>query len=243
MSTKSNRSAGTQHTQKGVIQGNSLVDPKTGNPVNVVLGPDGKYRLCVDANVTANISGVDVSLDGVGPGGDNVYLVDNITGAKFKINPDGSIDANVKVDAADGDNIAISDGNGNKLGINPDGSININITQSNPGTLKTFYNEVTSVANSSITTIQTYTAPIGRRTYLQKAALSGTNIAEYTIKVNSVVQDRLRTYFGGPLNAEFKFVETGTGLPLDEGDVVTIEVVHIRPDVGDFNSRLQVIEV
>ncbi len=107
MSTKSNRSAGTQHTQKGVTQGMVLVDPKTGNPVNVVLGPDGKYRIAVDANVTANISGVEVSLDGVGAGGDNVYLVDNTTGAKFKINADGSIDANVKVDAADGDNIGL----------------------------------------------------------------------------------------------------------------------------------------
>lgn len=107
MSTKSNRSAGTQHTQKGVTQGITLVDPKTGNPVNVILGQDGKYRLAVDANVTANISGVEVSLDGVGPGGDNVYLVDNNTGAKFKINPDGSIDVNVELDSTDGDSVAV----------------------------------------------------------------------------------------------------------------------------------------
>ena len=243
MSTKSNRSAGTQHTQKGVTQGNVLVDPKTGNPVNVVLGPDGKYRLCVDANVTANVSGVEVSLDGVGPGGDNVYLVDNATGYKLKINPDGTLDVNVTVDAATGDNIAVHDSQGNELNVNPDGSINVNLTQSNPGDLKSFYNEVTSVANSSVTTIQTYTAPIGKKTYIQKVCLSGTNIAEYRIKINSTIQDKLRTYFGGPLNAEFKFVETGTGLPIDEGDVITIEVVHVRPDLGDFNSRLQVIEV
>ena len=110
MSTKSNRSAGTQHTQKGVTQGITLVDPKTGNPVNVILGQDGKYRLAVDATVTATVGNIDVNLDGVGPGADNVYLVDNNTGAKFKINSDGSIDVNVEVDAADGDNVAISDG-------------------------------------------------------------------------------------------------------------------------------------
>ena len=105
----------------------TLVDPKTGLPVAVVLGADGKYRLAVDANVTANISGVDVALDGVGPDGDNVYLVDNVTGNKFKINADGSIDANVELSAADGDNVAISDG-ANTLDINPDGSINAKIS-------------------------------------------------------------------------------------------------------------------
>lgn len=110
MGTKSNRSSGTQHNQRGVAQGTTLVDPKTGLPVAVVLGPDGKYRLCVDALITANVGNVNVDLDGVGVGGDNVYLVDNLTGNKFKINADGSINSNVEIDAADGDNIAISDG-------------------------------------------------------------------------------------------------------------------------------------
>lgn len=129
MSTKSNRSSGTQHNQRGVAQGVTLVDPKTGLPVAVVLGADGKYRLAVDANVTANISGVDVSLDGVGVGGDNVYLVDNVTSNKFKINADGSIDTNVELDAADGDNVAIADPTtGNKLKIESDGSINANVS-------------------------------------------------------------------------------------------------------------------
>ena len=127
MGTKSNRSSGTQHNQRGVAQGTTLVDPKTGLPVAVVLGPDGKYRLCVDALITANVGNVNVDLDGVGVGGDNVYLVDNLTGNKFKINADGSINSNVEIDAADGDNIAIRDSNGDELAINADGSINSKI--------------------------------------------------------------------------------------------------------------------
>lgn len=150
MSTKSNRSAGTQHTQKGVIQGNSLVDPKTGNPVNVVLGPDGKYRLCVDANVTANISGVDVALDGIGPDGDNVYLVDNVTGYKLKINPDGTLDVNVTIDSATGDNIAIKDSQGNELNVNPDGSINVVLQAGSAASSPTIFNVNVPTANTEV---------------------------------------------------------------------------------------------
>lgn len=157
MSTKSNRSSGTQPNQRGVAQGVTLVDPKTGFPVAVVLGADGKYRLAVDANVTANISGVDVALDGVGPDGDNVYLVDNVTGNKFKINADGSIDANVELSASDGDNVAISDGT-NTLVVNPDGSINVN---SNPLTTPIIINQIATLANTEYS----YTFPTNTKKF------------------------------------------------------------------------------
>lgn len=159
MSTKSNRSSGTQHNQRGVAQGVTLVDPKTGFPVAVVLGADGKYRLAVDANVTASIDGVDVDLDGVGPGGDNVYLVDNVTGNKFKINADGSIDANIELDASDGDNVAIADPTtGNKLKVESDGSINANI---NPATTPLVINQIATLANTEYS----YTFPANTKKF------------------------------------------------------------------------------
>lgn len=109
MATNSNRSSGSQHNARGVTQGVTLVDPKTGLPVAVVLGQDGKYRLAVDANINASIGNINVDLDGTGPNGDSVYLVDNVTGNKFKINADGSIDVNVELDASS-DSVAIGDG-------------------------------------------------------------------------------------------------------------------------------------
>lgn len=107
MSTKSNRSSGTQHNQRGVTQGNTLVDPKSGLPVDVIVDGDGKKRLAVDANISVDAGNIDVNvdLDGVGPGGDTVAIVDNVTGNKQKINVDGSIDANVELDAAGGDSV------------------------------------------------------------------------------------------------------------------------------------------
>jgi ABC-type transporter Mla subunit MlaD len=110
MSTNSNRSSGTQHNKKGVTQGVTLVDPKTGFPVEVIQDSDGKYRLAVDAKITAQIGDVNVHLSGTGTDGDNLYLVDNATGNKLKINSDGTIDVNTIISASSGDNIAISDG-------------------------------------------------------------------------------------------------------------------------------------
>lgn len=104
MATKSNRSSGSQHNQRGVAQGTTLVDPKTGFPV-CVKETNGEYRLCVDAQLSVENVNINVDLD---PLGDGVHIGDPNTGYTLVVNADGSLDANVEVDAADGDNIAIS---------------------------------------------------------------------------------------------------------------------------------------
>jgi hypothetical protein len=133
MSTKSNRSSGTQHTQRGVNQGNVLVDPVSGLPITVITDEEGKKRLAVDANVTATIGDINLDLNGVGPTGDTVAIVDNITGNKQKIEADGSINVNMESDAQDGDNIAI--GNTWKKAIDQPDANTTYIGLANPGTL------------------------------------------------------------------------------------------------------------
>lgn len=240
MATKSNKSSGTQHNSKGVTQGNTLVGPRSGLPFDEIVDSNGKRRLAVDANFTAQNVTAEVNLD---VPDDGVHIGDPDTGFTLQIEADGSINANVEVDAADGDNIAIHDSAGDELNINPDGSINMVLASGNPGDLKSFYNEITAVAASILTTIQTYTAPIGKTTFIQKIEVSGTNIAEYRVEINATIKDKKRTYFSGDLNLAFIFTEIGTGLPLAVGDVVTVKVIHLRPTVGDFNSRIQVVEV
>ncbi len=73
-------------------------------------------RLRVDAQVSATISDV---------------RIEDSDGDELKVNPDGSLNVNiaggalqVEIDAADGDNIAISDGT-NTVVVNPDGSLNV----------------------------------------------------------------------------------------------------------------------
>lgn len=97
MGTTSNRSSGTQVNQRGVAQGNTLVDPVTGFPVDVINDGAGKRRLCVDANVS--LGSVTVNTRDLSATTDNVGISDQVTGNKLLINPDGSIDTNVAINA------------------------------------------------------------------------------------------------------------------------------------------------
>lgn len=141
MSTKSNRSSGTQHNSRGVTQGNTVVGPRSGLPIDEVVDNQGVRRLAVDANIQLGSATVNVDLNYTT---DSTAIGDPNTNTLLKINPDGSIDSNVEVDAADGDNIAISDGT-NTLNINPDGSIN---TVSGGVSTPTITNVTTTLANT-----------------------------------------------------------------------------------------------
>lgn len=82
------------------------------DPVNQVL------------RTTATLSGATVEVD-LDFQTDSVAVGDPISGAILKINTDGSVNSNVEIDAAGGDNIAISNGV-NILDIAADGSIKTN---------------------------------------------------------------------------------------------------------------------
>ena len=103
MGTKG-KSPGSQHNPKGVTQGVTLVDPKSGNPVDTVTDTNGVRRIAVDGNFTAQNVQATVELD---HNEDSVQIGDPNTDATLRIENDGSINANVEVDAADGDNIGL----------------------------------------------------------------------------------------------------------------------------------------
>lgn len=141
------------------------------------------------------------------------------------------------------DSVRIGDGV-EELEVNPDGSLNVNIVPSNTDTLiTTTYNEVASIPGSNLTLIHSYTAPASKLSFLHKIFVSGSNIAKYIIKRNGSVIDQARTYFGGSLNHKFNFSDSSRGLLLNVGDVVTVQVEHFRPEVGDFNARIQALEL
>lgn len=100
-------------------------------------------RLRVDASVTAVVAGV--TLDAATS---DIAIADRLTGDLLKVNPDGSIDANVVVSASGGDNIAISDGT-HTLDINSDGSINVKATDLDIRNL-TFATDKVDVSGSSV---------------------------------------------------------------------------------------------
>lgn len=78
-------------------------------------------RLRVDASVTATIGDIKIDAEE-----SDIAIKDRVTDNLLAIESDGSINANVNIDAASGDSIVISDGT-NDLNIESDGSINVNV--------------------------------------------------------------------------------------------------------------------
>lgn len=144
------------------------------------------------------------------------------------------------------DSIKIGNGSGNYLDINADGSIDVNIVSTTARNVNNTYNEISSLASGTETTIVSYTAPIGKTTYLTRIEAAGTNISAYRIFKNGTAIAKQYTYFGGELNVIFDFgseTEDYPGLKLIAGDIVDVKTLHGRPSSGDFNSRIQTMEV
>jgi len=176
MSTKSNRSSGTQHTQRGVNQGNVLVDPVSGLPVSVTTDGTGKKRLAVDANITAQDIQVNVNLDA---NEDEVAVADPDTGAHIRVEPDGSINANTEIDANDGDNIAIT-GHPNQI----------------------FDEAADTITTAAFEEIYTYTSA-NLNTMIRSIECTVSTPATIRLKINGVIKKVLRT---SPLERNIKFL-------------------------------------
>lgn len=127
---------------------------------------------------------------------------------------------------------------------NPDGSINV-IVESVPSpntTVVNTFNQALLVPSNATVSIVSYTIPAGKTAVLQKSAVSGDNIGQYSLLINSVAQDIVRTMFGGDLSQLFDFTSgNDSGLSLNAGDVIQIQVLNPRPYLGNYNARIQVL--
>lgn len=101
------------------------------------------------------------------------------------------------------------------------------------------FNEVSAVVTSALTSILTYTVPAGKEFKFMYAEAGGTNIADYRLKLDGTRFARKRTYLNGDMWVPFDFrVGDTSGKLLTEGQVLILEVVHDRPDPGDFEARI-----
>lgn len=241
MATKSPKSPGSQFTAKGVVQGTALTSPIDGQPVAVIIDGAGVHRLAVDADLTAESIVVDTR--DLSYKTDSVTIGDTNTNAILLINPDGSINTNVAVSAAT-DNIGISDQtSGNKLTVNSDGSLNVVVESGVTGTVISYFNQISSVATGTVLLL-TYTIPIGVTGFLLQLDVSGTNIATYDLLINNIQYSRKRTNYGTNLETTFKFGDTTTNSPsFAAGTIITINVTNPQSYPGDFEARIQLIEV
>lgn len=191
MGTKKSRS-GQQFNPKGVTQGNTLICPSTGDPIDCITDTNGKRRLAVDAAISLQNVSIQVDLD---YNEDSVFIGDPNTGNTLLIQSDGSIDANIEVDANDGDNIAIS---------------------AHPEPIFDFDSDTITSANFE--EIYSYAST---NTRTRVSAVKGTieTVALVRLKINGTIVDQYHT---SPTNRNFKF-KFEEHRPLSNTDVLTVE--------------------
>lgn len=183
----------------------------------------GCFRVCVIDGTSGPGGGIEVVIDHTE---DSIRLGD---GSSFLTSTADSgknaLDVNVILP------VGIKDSGGDELAINADGSLNVSLSGGKVATAT--YNEVTSVASSSVTNITSFVP--GSTVTLTKVMASGTNIAYYEVLVNGTVRAKKYTYFGGNLSIDFDF---GSGVSVSSGQTILVRVEHIRPSTGDFNATI-----
>lgn len=124
------------------------------------------------------------------------------------------------------------------------GDVSLTVDPNNNNEIVYSYNEVSGVVKSNLVTITTYIAPIAKTCFLQRVSSGGSNIAVFNVKINGDIVEKRRTYYSSGLTTDFQFIGSQeSGIPLQVGDVVTVEVIHERPNSGDFEAKVQILQV
>lgn len=205
------------HTKRVLSDFHNLMDVElsvTGGSAEVILGMS-VYDNALQTRIDIENAEIDVDLN-------------------HKIQPNGTHDS-VRV----GDGVE-------ELAVNPDGSINVNIVDSViiPEVVVPTFASITGVLKDVVTTIVSYTAPIGKKTFLQMVEYGGGNTGKFWVEINNVAQRTGRTYFGGQLKDVFDYdAYSENGLELTPGDIVKLQVEHYRPASGDFEGYIQALEI
>ena len=107
------------------------------------------------------------------------------------------------------------------------------------------YNEVSAIAVGIETTINLYTAPVGKTAYLLSILTSGGNRAQFNIYNNGVLFDRQYTNVT-QLTAPFDY-KTGSGsvpgMVIPVGNTIAVKVVNSGTSATDYNARFMILEV
>ena len=95
------------------------------------------------------------------------------------------------------------------------------------------------------TTVSTYTANLSAICFLQFVEIYGTNASEYRFYKNATLINKKYTSVTefGSFSDYRTQNDLCPGLRLANGDVITVKVIHDRPSSGDFNGRIQILEV
>jgi hypothetical protein len=142
--------------------------------------------------------------------------------------------------------VSIQDTAGNPL-TSTSGALDVNIVAAPANNINVIavYNEVSAVASGIETTVATYINNNVTTNFLVRIETSGTNIAEYRLYRNASIIDKKYSEFT-QLNTVFEYSTADTsapGLKTATSDTFYLKVIHNRPNVGNFNAKLLVLEV
>lgn len=148
--------------------------------------------------------------------------------------------ASVAVTDAD---VILIDDQGHRGNIYPDGALQVRgdlDLSAAPGDVISVFSSVSAVPASLLTDVLTYTVPVGKILQLIRIRSGGDNIAKFEVTIDGDVVDRQRTWFNGSgLEVTHDFsAQDKRGVMLVEGTTVKARVIHARPSVGDFDSRI-----
>lgn len=178
----------------------------------------------------------------------------------------------VEIDAADGDNIAISDGT-NTAVVNPDGSLNVTLagpvevelSASSGDSIKisdgTDELQVNSDGSINVNVVASVSG--GPNNYYDEVTGIAMGITATIITYSPTSYSRIkRIAVSGTNLATYELYKNAVladkirttvadlnssfifsdGLVADVGDTIEVKVYHNRPDPGDFNARIEVFE-
>lgn len=172
-------------------------------------------ELLVTGNLTTNNSSV-------GPSGDPAPADATLVAG---IDPDGNL-APVKVDST-GAVIVTSDGTAQIQDV------------------KVVFLDTASISVGIETSINSYIAPAGKKTYLLGIFNAGENRAQYNLYKDGVLFDRQYTNVT-QLSAPFDYKtgsNTAPGYEILSGETVEVKVINAGTSTASFNSRILILEV
>lgn len=104
---------------------------------------------------------------------------------------------------------------------------------------KNVYNEILAVAPSIETTVVSYTVPVAKYVKLYFIDVTGDNVATFYVKKNGVVIRMRRSWWAQGSDTQIPFsLGPNDGLIFNAGDIISMTVIHTRPDPGAFQGAL-----
>jgi hypothetical protein len=182
---------------------------------------------------------------------------DGGTDDQLLVNPDGSI--NVNTTGGGGGNVNLTEVGGAPVALGQTvmaGSIPVVIASdqspipvviSASGTpfANVVYSEITSVSVGIETLITTYTAPIGKHSYLINILTSGQNIGFVNIYNNGFIIDKQYFYYTG-FNLVFDYktgISSYPGVLIAPGTILKATVTNNGSSSASYNARFMILEV